>query len=98
MNNKLHSVQPLLENVGELRRFMGQYYLVDFINKLDKNKQPYWLIRISDCSNELTIYCFNQQYFYSSLELDSLIHVEVVQKHYKGQQYFHCVYLESMDN
>jgi len=97
MNNQLHSVQPLLANVGELRRFMGQYYLLDFINKLDKNKQPYWVMRLSDPSNELTVYCFNKQHFFSTLAPESLIHVEVVQKHYKGQQYFHCVYAESVD-
>ncbi len=92
------SIQPLLKNVAKFKRFKGFYSLTASTQKIDKLGKPYWIIKLSDISTTINVYCFNMNDFVEQLAINSLVHIEASLKQIDGYQYIRCAFLQQPDS
>ena len=91
------TVQPLLKNVSNFKRFKGFYTLTASSQKIDKYGKPYWIIKLSDISKTINVYCFNMNDFVERLAVNSFVHIEACLKRVDGYQYIRCAFLQQTD-
>ena len=92
------SIQPLLKNVANFKRFKGFYTLTASTQKIDKYGKPYWIIKLSDISTTINVYCFNMNDFVKRLAVNSIVHIEASLKYVDGYQYIRCAFLQQTDS
>jgi len=92
------SIQPLLAEVATFKRFKGTYSLVGSAERIDKSGKAYWIIKLSDISTSINVYCFNMNEFIGHLAVNSIVHIEATLKHVDGHQYVRCAFLQSLPN
>lgn len=92
----LKSIQLILSQVNDLKRFKGRYFLVGCLQKHSKRGEPYWEICLSDSTATVKVYCFDQMHFFSSFKANSFVHIEVCAKSHQGKTHLRCVYLEEI--
>lgn len=85
-----NSVQPLLTETANLARFMGRYYLDDFMEGVSACGQEYWLITLADASGEVKVYCHSPELMQQAPDVEQWIHVEASLSQPKGIAYFRC--------
>jgi 3'-5' exoribonuclease len=97
MVNKLtDSVQPILSSANTFNRFVGNYFLVGFVARIDRDSQPFWVITLSDSSGALTLYCRNQSCINGNLQPLSWVHLEAQLDQNGAMAYFRCKYIEPL--
>ncbi|RHW75009.1 HD domain-containing protein [Colwellia sp. RSH04] len=90
------SIQPLLTEVSSFKRFKGAYKLVGSTERIDKSGKAYWIIKLSDISTSINVYCFNMNEFVEQLTINSIVHIEATLKYVDGHQYVRCAFLQSL--
>lgn len=93
-----HSIQPLLAEVASFKRFKGAYSLVGSTERIDKSGKAYWIIKLSDISTSINVYCFNMNQYVELLACNSVVHIEATLKYVDGHQYVRCAFLQSLPN
>lgn len=88
------SIQPLLTEVASFKRFKGAYNLVGSTERIDKSGKAYWIIKLSDISTSINVYCFNMNEFIEQLTCNSVVHIEATLKTVDGHQYVRCAFLQ----
>lgn len=94
---RTESLQPLLIDVFNFKRFAGRYYLTSIVCKVDSNGQPCKVLTIADASTEMKIFCSNEELIQIDLRPDSLIHVEAALKQNMGSAYFLCKNIQQLN-
>lgn len=84
------SMQPLLIETSLLVRFMGRYYLSRIEEKIDTDKQKYWLLELSDASGVLDVYCFTEEFMQKKAMEGKFIHIEASLTQRAGSAHFRC--------
>ncbi len=92
------SIQPLLTEVASFKRFKGCYMFVGSTQRIDKSGKAYWIIKLSDISTSINVYCFNMNEFVEQLTYNSVVHIEATLKDVNGQQYVRCAFLQTLPN
>lgn len=87
--------QPLLVDVFNHQRFKGSYYLMGFLAKLDENKQPFWVITLSDATGFLQVYCRDHTCIADNLQPQSLVDVEASVDYRGKEPYFRCKFIQA---
>ena len=90
------SIQPLLAEVSSFKRFKGAYSLVGSTERIDKSGKAYWIIKLSDISTSINVYCFNMNEFVEQLACNAIVHIEATLKYVDGHQYVRCAFLQSL--
>lgn len=98
LNTIEQSIQPLLKNVATFKRFKGFYTLTARSQRIDKYGKPYWIIKLSDISTTINVYCFNMNDFIEQLTINTLVQIEASLKQIDGYQYIRCAFLQKVDN
>ena len=88
------SIQPLLTNIYNFKRFKGNYVLISCIEKRDKHGNSYWVLELSDISATIKMYCFNLNVNFNQLKPNTLIHVEATLKEKQGQHYVRGAFVQ----
>jgi len=91
-----HSIQPLLAEVASFNRFKGAYSLVGSTERIDKSGKIYWIIKLSDISTSINVYCFNMNEYVEQLTCNTIVHIEATLKYVDGHQYVRCAFLQSL--
>lgn len=94
---KTESLQPLLIDALNFKRFMGRYYLVGAYSKPDSNGRNCKVLTIADASTEMRVFCNNEQLMQIELIPDSVIHVEAALMQNCGSAYYLCKNLQRID-
>jgi 3'-5' exoribonuclease len=71
-------VQPLLNAVFNLKRFMGKYFMTGLIAKIDRYNRPFWIIALSDSSADIIVECHNASLIKYKFFGQCSIHIEAV--------------------
>ena len=74
------------------RRFKGVYYLVGFCSRI-KDGQHFIEIRLSDASDNLLMYCFDQSCISGELQPNSLVNIEANIDVSADLPYFRCKFI-----
>ena len=88
------SIQPLLTNIYNFKRFKGNYVLISCIEKRDKHGDSYWVLELSDISATIKVYCFNLNVNFKQLNPNAIIHVEATLKEKHGQHYVRGAFIQ----
>lgn len=96
VNSLTDSIHPLLSSTNTLDRFIGYYFLVGFVARIDRDGQPFWIITLSDSSGELTVYCRDQSCINGNLQPLSWVHLEAQLDQNGAKPYFRCKYIEPL--
>lgn len=91
-----HSIQPLLTEVASFKRFKGAYSIVGSTERIDKSGKAYWIIKLSDISTSINVYCFNMNEYVEQLACNSFVYIEATLKYVDGHQYVRCAFLQSL--
>lgn len=94
-NSNAQYSQPLLVDVFNHQRFKGSYYLTGFVAKLDENKQPFWVITLSDATGYLQMYCRDHTCIADNLQPQSLVDVEASIDCRGKEPYFRCKLIQA---
>jgi 3'-5' exoribonuclease len=87
---KIDSIQPLLADVTNFKRFMGRYFLSSVITRTDKSSRPCRILTFSDASGDFTVYCNNPSLMETHLLPHSMVHIEAALQQRQGSAYYHC--------
>ncbi|MBU2919621.1 OB-fold nucleic acid binding domain-containing protein [Psychrosphaera sp. F3M07] len=90
-----NSIQPCLNDATNFMRFKGIYFLVGFVARVDKHGQPYWELTLTDHKASVIAYCFDEQNFFSKLQPQQLVQLEVAKTSIGAKQFFRVVLAES---
>jgi len=88
------SIQPLLSEIASFKRFKGCYTMVNCVERIDKFGKPYWIMKLSDITTSIDVYCFNMNEFMELMSRNSLVHIEATLKSVDGYQYVRCAFLQ----
>ena len=91
---KTDSIQPLLIDAVNYKRFMGRYYLTDACCKPDSGGRDCKVLTIADASTEMKIFCNNDELMQIDLRPDEMIHVEAALMQNHGSAYYLCKNLQ----
>lgn len=94
MNGVLKVNTPPLNNILHLKYFNGCYQLTGCIAKIDRNKEPFWVIQLSDKTNSVRVYFFNVEINVSKLIPGRHVKIEAVIAKYQDHTYIHGLHLE----
>ncbi|TMM47055.1 HD domain-containing protein [Colwellia ponticola] len=92
------SDQPNLNNFAHLKRFKGCYRLVGLSAKIDRNKQPYWVVQLSDLHHCVAAYLFTVPLNMHDFHHGAMLQCEMTIKLHKHNKYLHLVYIEKASN
>lgn len=92
MNNI--TVYPNLNNIHHVKRFKGYYRLVGLSAKIDSNKQPYWVVKLSDMYQSISAYLFVKPSSMDEFHHGTILQCEISIKRHKQNQYLHLSYAE----
>jgi len=87
---EIDSIQPLLSDIIEFKRFMGRYYLSNITIKEDSIGQKCWVLTLSDGTGDFNVYCNSQELMSIELKAHSIVHVEAALLQTHGSAYFKC--------
>ena len=59
---RTESLQPLLIDVFEFKRFAGRYFLTSVVCRVDSNGKPCKVLTIADASTEMKVFCSNEEF------------------------------------
>jgi 3'-5' exoribonuclease len=90
VNSYLNYSQPLLVEAFNHQRFKGSYFLTGLVTKLDENKQPFWVVTLSDATGFLKIYCRDQTCIAEKLHPQSFVDIEASIDSRGKVPYFRC--------
>ena len=92
------SEQPRLNNFSHLSRFKGYYRLVGLSVKIDRNKQPYWVVQLSDMHHCVSAYFFSVPSNMHDFHHGAMLQCEISIKRHKRNRYLHLAYAEKASN
>jgi len=95
---RTESLQPLLIDVFEFKRFAGRYFLTSVVCRVDSNGKPCKVLTIADASTEMKVFCSNEELMQIELRPNSLIHIEAALKQNLGSAYYLCKSLQLLSN
>ena len=87
-------VQPMLSEIYNFYRFKGRYFLSGFVQKLDKQGEPFVKITVSDSTDTANLYCRDQSCIKGDLAPESFVNIEVQLDCSGNKPYFRLKFIE----
>lgn len=89
-----YSVQPRLNCSSNLQRFKGYYRLVGLSQRIDRYKQTYWVVQLSDIHQCFSAYYFSESNTLNELHEGDMLQCEISIKRHNKSRYLHLAYAE----
>lgn len=86
----------LLYAIEDCYRFKGDYFLTGFMTKVDKQKNMYVEITISDATGTQVLYCRDKSCIEGDLQPNSIVHVEGRVERIGKRPYLSCKYISAI--
>ncbi|WP_438863293.1 HD domain-containing protein [Neptunicella sp.] len=87
---KIESMQPLLVDVPEYKRFSGRYFLTGLVTKPDQAGNPVTVLTVSDATSDFRVFCTSPVLLDCNLQPNTMVHVEAALYQNMGAAYFRC--------
>ncbi|MGQ8367453.1 HDIG domain-containing metalloprotein [Glaciecola sp. 1036] len=86
-----------LQDMFNVNRFIGQFYLVGFVTKVDIHGKPYVQITLSDATANAQLYCIDQACIYGDIQPESYVDIEAQCISASKMPYFRCKFIQPCD-
>jgi 3'-5' exoribonuclease len=98
MLTHINKHQPLLADAYAIPRLKGNYFLTGFSTRIDANKQPYFILQVSDCSSTVNLFCRDLSCISGDLQPQTMTSIEARACDVGKGPYMHLKYAESASN
>jgi 3'-5' exoribonuclease len=90
--------QPLLAQCYDISRLKGNYFLTGFSTRIDANKQPYFILQVSDCTGTVNLFCRDLTCIIGELQPQTMTSIEARACDVGKGPYMHLKYAECASN